>query len=557
MVEIKLVGLPEELQSGIEELIEPPPALQRPGPVNPVWFTRYLKQLPQKIRENLEPYGYYHAEISVQQEIQEETVLLQILVEPGPALRLVERRIGVLGDSPDRPEIPLDRFPLKIGDILREDLYAKGKAELIAQVRDQGFLEARYLRHVLQIDREKNQAQILLEIAAGRRSRFGAISFSGGEDFPERYLRRHLAFEEGEHFSYRLLGKTQKQLRDSDRFRKVLVVPKMEERQGAKVPIGIELEPRKRYSLRPGAGFGTDTGARAVLRYRDANAWQLGHEFNIDLLLAQRVQNYTGSYSFPSYRNLNTGLNLSGGYRAEQLSSYDNRYVFAEVEQTYGFGGSRIGALFARAQYEHTDISADSVFTGFLMPGVRYTEVQLPESTGKGYGFHLQGEARFTDRYLLSDISLAQLLGNGDLLLPLPLRMSVSLRLQGATTVLDNPLSEIPASLRFFAGGDRSVRGYAYQSLGPKDENGEVVGGKHLLTGSFELAKRIGKNWGLAVFIDGGNAFDSWNDYKLAFGAGAGLRYATPIGPVQVDLASPVGEGEMSLRLHVGIGFGW
>ncbi len=556
-VVIEVTGLQAELQSQMAESIEPPAALKKSAPVNRIWLERYRQQLPQRIRDFLEPFGYFHADITTEQEVQGHKALLRVHIEPGPAIRLVKRHIELLPAAHDGPELPLESFPLKPGDILREDLYEAGKAELLARVQDQGFLEARYKRHEVQIDREQNRSWIFLEIEAGERSRFGLVSFTGGEAFPERFLRRYLAFQPGDAFSHRLLGKTQKQLRDSDRFRKVLVVPQPDERQGVNVPVRIELEARKRYTLRPGIGYGTDTGTRLGLRYADANAWELGHSFNLDMLVAQQEQNYTASYAFPGYRNFDTGLNLHGGYRAEQLDNYRNNYFFTEVEQTYGFGRSRIGALFARAQYERSDISADAESTRFLLPGLRYTEVQLPEATGKGYGFHLQGEFRFSDQRFFSDISLMQLMGNGALLLRLPWRMSITLRGQVATTILDNPFAQIPASLRFFAGGDRSVRGYAYQSLGPQDAAGLVVGGKHLLSGSVELGIQVKQNWGVALFIDTGNAFDSWADYVLESGAGAGLRYMTPVGQIQIDLASPLAQRKLSLRLHVGIGFAW
>ena len=556
-VEIALHGLSKELQLRVADGVVPPPALIVPGPINRMWLEHYQKQLPKKIRDILEPFGYFHVTVTSAQKMQGDKVLLRVQVDPGPAIQLVERRIELLPSSGEQPTLLLESFPLKNGDQLREDLYETGKAELLADVQDQGFLDARYTRHELQIDRELNQARIFLQIESGNRSRFGEVTFTGAENYPERFLRRYLAFKQGDTFSYRLLGRTQKYLRDSDRFRRVAVAPKPDEREGVQLPIEIELEPQKRYSLRPGLGYGTDTGARIALRYRDLNSWQLGHEFKLDMLHAQHLQNYTGSYAFPGYRNLNTGLNLHGGYRAEQLDSYENNYIFTEVEQTYGFGRGRIGAIFVRAQYEKSDIAADSVYTGFLMPGLRYTEVQLPETTGKGYGFHLQAEARVSDQRLISDISLIQFLGSGDLLIPLPYRMSVTLRGQAATTLIDNPFDEIPASLRFFAGGDRSVRGYAYQSLGPEDETGSVIGGQHLLTGSIELVKQLGQSWGVALFIDTGNAFDSWKDYLLKSGAGVGVRYATPVGPIQVDLASPIAGEKFSVRLHIGIGFGW
>jgi len=556
-VEIVLTGLSKELQASVTVAIVPPPALTRPGPVNAMWLDRYLRKLPAEIRSVLEPYGYFHTEINIYQDPGPERVLLRVQVDPGPPVLLVERRVEILKESGAQPVLSLTELPLKVGAVLREDDYETEKAELLARVREQGYLDARYTRHELQIDRELNEGRVIFEISPGPRSRFGDVSFNSTEGFPERFLRRYLAFEKGKPFSYRLLGKTQKNFRDSDYFRRVVVAPQAEKREPGIVPIDVDLEARPRFSLRPGVGYGTDTGARAALRYLDNNAWGLGHKFNLDMLVAQRVQNYTGGYAFPGYRNLDTGLNLNGGYRGEQFDTYDNRYIFSEVEQTYGFGRGRVGAVFVRAQYEKSDISGDLVSTGFLMPGVRYTEIQLPESTGKGYGFRIQGEARISDSNFLSDISLAQLLGNGDLLFPLPWRLSVVTRLQVATSILQNTFDDIPASLRFFAGGDRSVRGYAYQSLGPKDESGNVIGGKNLLTGSVELVKTFGQHWGLALFVDAGNAFDAWSDYTLAVGAGFGVRYATPVGPIQVDLASPVSTGSPSVRLHIGIGFGW
>jgi len=114
---------------------------------------------------------------------------------------------------------------------------------------------------------------------------------------------------------------------------------------------------------------------------------------------------------------------------------------------------------------------------------------------------------------------------------------------------------DLPIAIRYFAGGDNSVRGYAYQSLGPKDARGEVVGGRHTLVGSAEMEKSLWKNWGLAAFYDAGNAFNSFREMELAQGAGLGVRYYTPVGPIKIDLARQLGTPEPSFRLHLGFGF--
>jgi hypothetical protein len=107
------------------------------------------------------------------------------------------------------------------------------------------------------------------------------------------------------------------------------------------------------------------------------------------------------------------------------------------------------------------------------------------------------------------------------------------------------------------AAGDQSVRGYGYQTLGPRDSSDEVVGGKNLLVGSVELERALSENWGVAVFYDAGNAFDSFSDYEIFQGAGLGVRRYTPVGPVKVDLARQLGVLDPSYRVHVSIGFAW
>ncbi len=122
-------------------------------------------------------------------------------------------------------------------------------------------------------------------------------------------------------------------------------------------------------------------------------------------------------------------------------------------------------------------------------------------------------------------------------------------------TFQNEPFKELPASLRFFAGGGRSVRGYAYQSLGPKDITGKVIGGKNLLTMSIELDRKLFKDWAIAAFFDAGNAFDSPSHLRLYKGAGLGIRYFTPVGALQLDLARQIGVDNPAYRVHFSVGF--
>ena len=118
---------------------------------------------------------------------------------------------------------------------------------------------------------------------------------------------------------------------------------------------------------------------------------------------------------------------------------------------------------------------------------------------------------------------------------------------------LVNQLGDLPVSIRYFGGGDQSVRGYEYQSLGPLNELGEVIGGKHLLSGGVEFDFPIRANWKMAVFMDAGNAFDSFSDYQLKKAAGIGLRWLSPVGPIRLDFASAL-DDDNKFRIHITMG---
>jgi translocation and assembly module TamA len=126
------------------------------------------------------------------------------------------------------------------------------------------------------------------------------------------------------------------------------------------------------------------------------------------------------------------------------------------------------------------------------------------------------------------------------------------IRGEGGGSVVSE-FSELPPSKRFFAGGDNSIRGYAYDSLGPEDEDGNVKGGKYLMVGSIEFEHRLKDNWSAAAFYDAGNAFDSLTD-PFRHGAGFGIRWRSPVGPVRLDLAFPLGDADRSWRIHINIG---
>jgi translocation and assembly module TamA len=169
-------------------------------------------------------------------------------------------------------------------------------------------------------------------------------------------------------------------------------------------------------------------------------------------------------------------------------------------------------------------------------------------------GHRTYGSIKGSAEGVVSDTSFVQLYGQTKRITRLWPSARLLTRLEYATTLIDE-LETLPPTVRFFAGGDLSVRGYAYKSLGPKDEFGEVVGGKHLLTGSVELDQRVAEQWSVAAFVDAGNAFDDYGNLDIVTGVGAGVRWYSLLGPIRIDIAVPLeNDAPDNYRIHITVG---
>ena len=322
------------------------------------------------------------------------------------------------------------------------------------------------------------------------------------------------------------------------------------------MPVKIKLEPSPPKRLRPGVGYATDTGARFSLRYQDLNVFRRGHDFNADLSLAERRRALSALYAFPNPGHIENRTILKTGLQQEMLKPYDT-WLFTAGSGTgpqlrEGEGGLRLPPVpageFLRSR-AGGKIQPDFAGSPFY-PAAGGRHPSPPQRLPL-----LPGIARGSTDTLGAETNFAQVLANGDLLLPLPYGFSLIPRVQLGATWQRNPVTDLPPTLRFYAGGDRSVRGYTYQSLGPKDASGNVIGGKNLLVGSLELEYALAKNWAIAAFYDVGNAFNNTNNLRLAQGAGIGIRYYTLAGPIRIDVARQINVDDPGFQLHISLGF--
>lgn len=556
-VEIVVSGIADDVLKNVQESLTLPAGLVRDGKVDRLWLERFAKQADGKTRAALEPFGYYNAQLTITIEPVGETYRLLVKVVAGDPVRLSEVNVTLVG--PGSMERSLKRrveaFPLKKGDVLLHQSYEEAKSALKSRAEELGYLDAEFSRHEIRIDKNATTATIALLMATGEKYYFGASRIEGAPDYPDSFLRRHLAYKTGEVFSYPQLGETQRNFTNSERFKEVVITPEKEAAEAFNVPVTVHLTQGPRISLRPGIGYGTDTGARFTLKYRDLNMFHLGHELYSQLFVAERLQGLVTGYVLPSPTDIRSSTSLQLNLQREETDVYLSRILSLELARNHSFGKGRLGTAYVRAQYEDYSVGSENSTARLLLPGLRFSDNRYDNPIRPRRGYRYGFEVRGTHQILGSDTALIQILAEGSHLLRLPWRLSLHTRAKAATTMFSDPLRDIPPSLRFFTGGDQSVRGYSYKSLGPRDASGRVVGGRQLLTGSIELERALFKDWGVSVFYDAGNSFNSFSNVTLSQGAGVGLHYYTSVGALNLSVARPVGVDNPSTHVHFSVGF--
>ncbi|MGA7826238.1 MAG: outer membrane protein assembly factor [Geobacteraceae bacterium] len=557
-VEIIVNGVEDELQENVQAALALPTGLVKDGVVNLPWLELFREDIPQNAREALEPFGYYNAQVNtVLKKPAENEYRILVNVTPGKPVTVKEVTIRLRG--PGAEEAALKRiarsFRLRKGDILVQSSYERGKSRLQSKALELGYLDATFTSHQIQVSRSEASARITLEMDTGPQYRFGETIFTGAPQFPDRFLQRYLDYKSGEIFSETKLAQSQINLSSSDRFKGVLLSPEREDAHDNIMPVLAQLSPQPRQRLRPGIGYGTDTGVRGTVRYKDVNLFHLGHEINAEIKISQRLQGIAAGYLAPSYRDARSSLGLQVNFQREDTDSYTNRVVSVEGTWNRTLLRGQLLTIYLKPQWEAYTVGSQKSTSVLVLPGIRFNQRDFDDLIRPRKGFSYTLEGRGTHQYLGSSTGLFQLITSANTVLPLPWRFSLISRVMAGVTFQNEPLKELPASLRFFAGGDRSVRGYAYQSLGPKDATGTVIGGKNLLTMSVELDRALFKNWALAGFFDAGNAFDSLGNLRLYKGAGVGIRYFTPIGAIKLDLARQIAVDNPSYRVHFSVGF--
>jgi translocation and assembly module TamA len=570
-IRIEVEGVDAELQRNVLAFLSLERYKDRDR-IEPDAVERLYKRIDDEVRSALRPFGYYEPTIteSLQPPDKEKHWHVRISIDPGVPV-LIDT-VNVKIDGPGAHDPVFNRLSANApqhGQRLSHASYDQYKGSLERTAATYGYLDARLLRSELQVNLSSHKANIYLALDTGERYAFGAttIEQTAVRDYE---VRRFLRYREGDPYNALQLLRTQFALDDSLYYSTVEVLAGERDPQHHTVPITIRANNARRgYSF--GAGYGTDTGPRGTVTWTVPRVNSYGHRFRVQLELSTIEQLFDARYDIPVG---DPALDkFSFDLRGEQDSFGDdvsNKDIAFAPSLTRTLGRwQRVLSV----SLEHT-ITTDPIegrrVDNLVVPGIVFASV--PEN--------YLGEALFSRELYVQLIGSTTELGARENFLRLDLqaervvdltsRWHLLLRSEfGVSNIKD--IEHMPGLYRFFAGGDRSVRGFSYDDLSPisvtassrNPVTGQLipgvaakVGARDLLTGTLELERDLPRNFGLAVFFDGGNAVDRFNA-ALAYSIGLGFRLRLPVVTVGIDVAQSLrAPGFPSLpgpRIHLNI----
>jgi translocation and assembly module TamA len=514
---------------------------------------RLYESAPDEIKRALEPYGYYRAAVEgeLTQAGDNWVATFTVRVRTSAKVRTLDIRFA--GDGADDVALAAlkARYPLAVGDRLVHSRYENGKAALQSAIEGRGYLQARLEVGRVDVHVEDNAADVTLHWETGPRYRMGATRFEGAQ-FPDEFMRRYVQHREGDYYNADALLKLQRRLIDADYFGFVAVSPSLQDAQDDVVPITVQVAPAPRNVYLGGLSIGTDSGfgVRGSVQRRWVNS--RGHKANVEAELSQRLTAAAANYVIPLPGDDVRSLNFGVTHRREETDSSESNTtsVFA-MENRLWRGWMRDLGL--RALYGDFTIAEQQNSSTLVFAEGRLTRRRANDDLFPTQGYSLRLEARAGAEALLSDTDFAQIRAEARYIHPLGEKQRAYFRgIVGATHVGD--FDALPPPLRFFAGGDRTIRGYGYQALGPENEDGFVIGGKHLAVLSAEYERDVARDWAIAGFVDTGNAFSDTSDFRLRTGVGIGVRWRSPVGLVRLDIGHGLDDAQNAIELHVVIG---
>ncbi|MFT4465473.1 MAG: autotransporter assembly complex protein TamA [Sodalis sp. (in: enterobacteria)] len=520
---------------------------------------RFQSRVDNAVREGLRALGYYSPTIDFvfKPAVNGGRDVLIARIMPGKPVKIagvnVILRCEARQDS-DYQQWVLDSKPA-LGTVLNHGAYDRFKNGFSSLALRKGYFDAEFRQSQLGVASSRYQAYWDIDFDSGQRYRFGKVRFHGAQ-IREDYLQNLAKVREGEPYSAESLAELNRRLAATNWFNSVEISPDFSTgKQSKTLPLDAVVTPRSRNSLETGVGYATDVGPRVKTTWNKPWLNSRGHSLQTSLSLSAPEQSADVSYKIPLLKDpLEQYYLLQGGFKREDLNDTQADSTTLNVARYWDLSSGWQRAINLRWSLDHFTQANVTDTTMLIYPGVSINRTRQRGGLMPTWGDSQRYLVDVSNTVWGSDIDFVILQAQNVWIRTLAEKHRFVAR-GNLGWIETNDFERVPPSLRFFAGGDRSIRGYKYKSLSPRDDDGKLTGASKLATGSLEYQYNITGKWWGAVFVDSGEAVNDIKQSNFKTGAGVGVRWQSPVGPIKLDIAAPVAdEHEHGVQFYIGLG---
>lgn len=542
---IRLSGLNGELQDNVQLY------LNRYNPDEISTSLRFQARLEQDISTALQALGYYRSDITIELQQRGNGSRLHISVDPGEPVRINTVDIQLLGDAANDPDFQtLLKHAPQLGHIVHHGRYDTFKRNLTSLALRKGYFDAQFTLARLEVSPGLRQAFVKLHFDSGTRYRFGDVSFNGEHIRTDR-LQSLVPFKAGDPYLATKLGELNQALANTNWFSSILVTGNAEQLQDFELPVEVELAPRKRNSIETGIGFSDDVGTRLKLNWLKPWLNDRGHSLDSKLAISGAEQSVQAAYKLPLDTVATDFWQLQYGLRHRDYQDTRSKESNLALERHWLLQNEWYRIASIRWLYEDYRQADQEDNSSLIIPGINFSRSRQSGSGMPSRADRLLFGVEVSDPSWASAERFIRLRGRAGYIDTFADNHRLVGRIDAGAILMES-VENLPPSIRFFAGGDNNLRGYAYESVSPVNANGELIGGRYMATASLEYQYRVRGNWWLATFADYGSAWSNTPNWKR--GVGLGVRWGSPIGAVRIDFAWGLDADGSPFQLHFSLG---
>ncbi|SQD77482.1 Outer membrane protein assembly factor [Moritella yayanosii] len=548
MVDFEIKGVSGAIEDNVNSYLS---TISTPKGNNYSYFESKVRK---NIIESIQVFGFYQSETTVNLTLDDDELIVFIDINLGDRIKLRKVNIRINGEAGHDPAFLdlLSTVPLKSGVYLSHQDYDQFKAGITKLALARGYFDGKWAQSEVRVSIQKNSADVDLIFDSKQRYVFGDSVLSN-QTKSETVVTELATFKLGQAYESNLVAEYSLALFNSRYFQSASVVPDINARKEGKVPIVITVinHPSNTYEI--GVGYLSDVGFRGTLGWKKPWINNRGDSVSAEFEYSTVQQEFTFNYAIPIEDPITNIAKIQFGYQRKDNEDTESKLFTLQLQRQFELESKWLRTWFIKVEQEDF-IQASQVGSNIMvLPGVSFARTKQRGGVDPYWGNQQLLNLEVASRYWGADINMAKIQSRTKYLRSLDRTHFFTTRVDLGAIYVDE-IESVPASMRFFAGGSQSIRGYQYETVTPVDAADAYIGGRYLMVGSFEYGYQFADKWRIGLFVDAGTSTNDFSE-PISIGVGTGIRWMTPIGPVKVDFAVPVNsDTDTKYTFHLYIG---